>query len=342
MLCTIMDMVAVIFACIFFVLLLLVTGMHPERTQISRFELKRRSASGDKSASETLVREGYHENVETLLRLTGTFLLVIVILLAVVSWGWLGGIIAGVFVVLGYGALARTSLVRRCSSALYARIESYIIWFTQKISPGLRLLRDYMPHDESLQVTSREELIHLAQQSSGVLSTDELRLITSGLTFGDRHVSEIMTPRSVIDTVQKSELLGPLTLDELYKTGHSRLPVVDKDIDHIIGILYVQDLLTVTSGKTPTASQAMEAKVFYIREDQTLHHALSAFLRTHHHLFVVVNEYRETVGVLSLEDVIEALLGRKIVDEFDAHSNLRAVAERNIRGNNSPKSRTDV
>lgn len=342
MLCTIVDMVVVVFACIFFVLLLLVAGMHPEKARISRFELKRRSALGDKSADDTLVQEGYYENVETLLRLTSTLLLVIVILLSVVSWGWFAGIIVGVLIALCYGALARTSLVRRCSSMLYARIESYVIWFTQKISPGLRFLRDYIPHEEKSRVASREELIHLAQQSNDVLSADELRLITSGLTFGNRLVSEIMTPRSVIDTVQRSELLGPLTLDELYKTGHSRLPVIDKDIDHIIGILYVQDLLTVTSGKTPTAAQAMEAKVFYIREDQTLHHALSAFLRTHHHLFVVINEYRETVGVLSLEDVMEALLGRKIVDEFDAHSNLRIVAERNIHGNNSPKSRTDV
>lgn len=342
MLCTIVSMVAVVFTCIFFVLLLLVTGMRPQKTHISRFELQRRSNQGDKSADEMLIQEGHYENIETLLRLTGTLFLVVVILLSVVSFGWFGGIIMGVLVALSYGALARTSLVRRCSSMLYVRIEQNIIWFTQKISPGLRLLQNYMPHEDRLQVASREELIHLAQQSKGVLSANELQLITSGLTFGNRLVSEVMTPRSVVDTVKKSELLGPLTLDELYKTGHSRLPVVDKDIDHIIGILYVQDLLTVTSGKTPTAAQAMESKVFYIREDQTLHHALSAFLRTHHHLFVVVNEYRETVGVLSLEDVIEALLGRKIVDEFDAHSNLRAVAERNIHGNNSPKSHTDV
>ena len=86
----------------------------------------------------------------------------------------------------------------------------------------------------------------------------------------------------------------------------------------------------------------MEKRVFYIREDQTLQHALNAFIRTHHHLFVVVNEYRETVGVLSLEDVMEALLGHEIVDEFDAHDDLRKVAERNPRKNNQPTGHTNV
>ena len=337
-----MYMTASIFACIFFIILLLVTGMHPERTNVSHFELKRRASGGDKEADDILIQEGYHEDAETFLRLTSALLLVVTILLSVVSWGWVVGVIVGVLVVLCYGAIARTKPVRQVSKMLYRRISSYVIWLVQRISPGLRVLRDYTPQDTVMKVSSKEELLHIAKESVGVLSANERQLLVSGLTFSDRLVSEVMTPRSVVDTVKKTELLGPLTLDELYKTGHSRLPVIDGDIDHIIGVLYIQDLLTATSRKTPTAAEAMESKVFYIREDHTLQHALSAFLRTHHHLFIVVNEYRETVGVVSLEDVIEALLGRKIDDEFDAHSDLRAVAERNVRGNNSPKSHTDV
>lgn len=151
-----------------------------------------------------------------------------------------------------------------------------------------------------------------------------------------------MTPRAVVDTVNKKDLLGPLTLDTLYKTGHSRLPVMDGDIDHIVGVLHIQDLLKVSVDNTPTAEQAMEQRVYYIREDHTLDRALAAFLRTHHHLFVVINAYRETVGVMTLEDVMEALLGHKIIDEFDAHDNLRAVAARNPHGNNTPKVHTDI
>ena len=104
----------------------------------------------------------------------------------------------------------------------------------------------------------------------------------------------------------------------------------------------LKNLLTLDTKHSSTAEKAMEPKVYYIREDQTLQHALAAFLKTHHQLFVVVNEFRETVGLLSLEDVIEALIGQKIVDEFDAHDDLRAVALRNPRLNNHPEKRQDV
>jgi CBS domain containing-hemolysin-like protein len=152
-----------------------------------------------------------------------------------------------------------------------------------------------------------------------------------------------MTPRGVIDSISKKELLGPLVLDDLHKTGHSRFPVIDGDIDHVVGMLHIQDLLILDAKqRSNTVEKVMEPRVFYVREDQTLEHALTAFLRTRHHLFVVVNEFRETVGVLSLEDVIEVLLGRKIVDEFDAHDDLRAVAARNPRGNNEPQKHEDI
>lgn len=86
----------------------------------------------------------------------------------------------------------------------------------------------------------------------------------------------------------------------------------------------------------------MDKEVCFIREDQMLDEALAAFLKTQKLLFIVINEFRETVGILSLEDVMEALLGQKITDEFEQHSSLRAVAERNPRKNNSPVSARNV
>ena len=157
------------------------------------------------------------------------------------------------------------------------------------------------------------------------------KLILSGLSFDGRSVHEIMTPKSVVDTIQNTEMLGPLVLDDLHKTGHSRFPVVDGDIDHVVGVLYVHDVLTLDTSKKHTSKveTAMSKKVYYIREDHSLGQALTAFLSTHHHLFIVINEFRETVGIVTLEDTLEALLGRRIIDEFDAHDDMRAVAARN-------------
>jgi CBS domain containing-hemolysin-like protein len=135
-----------------------------------------------------------------------------------------------------------------------------------------------------------------------------------------------MTPRHDIIGISKTDFLGPLMLNDLHKVGHSWLPVMDGDLDHIIGILNIKGLMTLDKKKSVTVDKAMQSKVYYVRDDQTLHHALVALLHTHHHLLIVINEARETVGILTLEDIIEALLGRQIVDEFNEHDNIRAVA----------------
>jgi CBS domain containing-hemolysin-like protein len=328
---------------IVFSLLVVAAGITPRVSQISRFELERRKSSGDKAAELAMQRETLLVDVFSLQRVLLALFLVIFVVLSVVAFGWLFGIILSVIVALEYGRIARVGVWQRQSQKLYEKHEQSILRFVKKFAGILRLMRSITPEtNNSMRLSSREELHHLVETSGTLLSNDEKTLIAHSLTFNNRAVKEIMTPRGVIDSISYKELLGPLVLDDLHKTGHSRFPVVDGDIDHVVGMLHIQDLLTLDTKRSTTAGKAMEPRVFYVHEDQTLGHALTAFLRTRHHLFVVVNEFRETVGLLSLEDVIEALIGRKIVDEFDAHDDLRAVAAHNPRGNNHPENREDI
>jgi CBS domain containing-hemolysin-like protein len=310
---------------------------------MSLFELERRARENDTAAIKTLQRESLLGDILSLQRLVSAFLLVVFVALSIATFGWFFGVIIAVFIALEAGAIARVPLWRHPVQKLYEQHEADILHFIEKFASVFRLMRSSMPDvPQHEQLDSREELQHLVAQSGALLSGDEKKLIEHGLAFESRHVHEIMTPRGVIDSISKKELLGPLVLDDLHKTGHSRFPVTDGDIDHVVGMLQVHNLLTLDTKRSLTAEKAMEPRVFYIKEDQTLQHALAAFIRTHHHLFVVVNEYRETVGILSLEDVIEALLGRKIIDEFDTHDDLRVVAMRNPRANNHPDTREDV
>ena len=327
-----------------FILLLVVAAVRPVRTSLSGFELDRRIKHGDLAATVIRQREDLLGQVVTLQPVLTALLMVLVVLLSVATFGWLVGTLVAVVVALEYGAVARLSPVQRLSQKLYDRHEQFVFRLVKKSPAIFRLLR-HLPVNEASghqAIDSREELQHLVDQSGSILSPEEKKLIVHGLAFNQIMVSTVMTPRSVIDSIKKSEFLGPLTLDELHRTGHSRLPVIDADIDHVIGTLHLQSLLALDIKRSVTAEKAMEPRVFYIKGDQTLQHALAAFLRTHHHLFIVVNQYRETVGLLTLEDVIEALLGRKIVDEFDSHDDLRAVALRNPRANNHPEKREDV
>ena len=324
-------------------LVVMFASIVPFRSRFSVYERVRRSKEGDVAISRDIQREDTADDVAGVLRVVGALALVVFILLSLTTFGWLFGSFAAVAGVLLYGPVARLQPIHRTCQHLYERIEKPVLDFIVQHHGIFKFFRS-VPRDArgDVYIASREELLYTIEHLPQILSRDEQKLIRHGLEFSSVSVESVMTPRSVMDVIQKDEVLGPLILDELHKTGHNRFPVIDGDVDHVIGVLYTRNLLTLHDKKTHRAEELMSTPVHYIKENQTLDHALAAFLRTHHHLFIVVNEYRETVGILTLEDTIEALLGRKIVDEFDAHDDLRAVAARNPRGNNEPAKHTDV
>lgn len=328
---------------IIFLKLVTTAGIRPVRSQLSLFELDRRAEMGDAQAVAQRRRETLLLDILSLQRVIMALLLVAFIAISVAALGWLYGILLSVVVALEYSAIARLSYISGWANRFYVKYEPLLLRFVERFSGVLRFIRAASPQEVVAKLSSKQELEHLVAESESVLSTDERKLIINGLGFDEKKVHEIMTPKSVIESISKKEHLGPLVLNDLHNTGHSRFPVIDGDIDHVVGTLHIQDLLTIDAKRRSTSvEKAMEPRVFYIKEDQTLQHALAAFLRTHHHLFIVVNEFRETVGLLSLEDVVEALLGRKIIDEFDTHEDLRMVAGRNPRSNNHPRNHTDV
>jgi CBS domain containing-hemolysin-like protein len=324
-------MSGLLFICIVIVLgaMVVVSAISPTASQMSRFELKRRR---DETGLDRL-RTDLYGDVTSLQRVAIAVLLVVFVLLSVVAFGWLVGSIVSIVVALEYGALARLAPIRRFGQHTYDQYERAIFEWLAAHPTLTSLVRSVVPSERETRLDSKEELEHVIAGSNHILSDDEMKLIIASLSFEARQVREIMTPKSVIETIKKGEILGPLVLDDLHKTGHSRFPVIDGDIDHIVGILHIKDVLTLDTSKKHTSKveSAMNKHVHYIRDDHTLDQALSAFLSTHSHLFVVINEFRETVGILTLEDTLEALLGRSIIDEFDAHDDMRAVAARKAK-----------
>ncbi len=322
-------MLLFIFALVVLAALVFAASVSPKRSRFSQFELNRRKTNGE-SVSMDERREALYVDIISVQRVVQAVLLVGFVLLIVATFGWLFGGLIAVIVSLEYGMLSGVAAIRRFSANRYDTYETRIMTRIEQHQGLVRWLRSTVPVSERQTIDSREELEYLVTDSEGVLSSDEKKLILASLKFDGRAVSEVMTPKSVVDTVKRTEVLGPLVLDDLHKTGHSRFPVIDEDIDHIVGILYVRDVLTLDTSKnrTATVESAMSSRVHYIRDDHSLEQALKAFLSTHHHLFIVINEFRETVGIVTLEDTLEALLGRRIVDEFDAHDDMRAVATR--------------
>lgn len=323
------------------VLLIVIAGIDIPTGSLGKFERERRKNQGGREVE----RELAHADLVSIKHILVALLLSASVALAVAAFGWVVGLIVAAVVALEYGALARLAFVRGISDKLYLKVEPWLLAVSHKHSSVIRYVRVFSPESEEITLHSRDELVHVVTEAiNHIINEDEKKLILHGLEFPEKEVRDIMTPRSMIDAINRSEVLGPLVLDDLHKKGHSRIPVIEGDVDHMVGVLHLRDVIGVDSHKKHTAKveTAMESRVFYINERQTLDHALKAFIKTHHHLFVVVNEYRETVGLLTLEDVIEALLGKEIVDEFDAHDDLRAVASRHPRVNKSAEHMTDV
>lgn len=328
---------------IFLVGLLVSASFAPHRSRFSPFELARRKQTGEAAVDLDERRESLYGDIVSVQRVIQAVLLVGFVMSVVGALGWLTGGLIAVVVSLEYGMLASVGLVRNTGAKLYDKYEPDVLRLVNRHQAVVRWLRTTLPVAERRRIDSREELEHLVSKSTGVLADDEKKLILGSLKFDGRQVHEIMTPKSVVDTVKRTEILGPLVLDDLHKTGHSRFPVIDEDIDHVVGILYVRDVITLDTSKQHTSKveSAMSKRVYYIREDHTLDQALTAFLSTHHHLFIVINEFRETVGIVTLEDTLEALLGRRIIDEFDAHDDMRAVAARNAIKKTAPNRSSD-
>jgi CBS domain containing-hemolysin-like protein len=291
--------------------LILVAGMRVQPGIISRFELDRRLAAGDGHAKLQLRKLSLLPDVITLLQLSGLLLVIAMYALSVVAFGWAVGTIVALLVIALHGALGRIPPIKRVANRLLSIYEPHLLRFAERF-PGVMAVLRGVPSRllPELHVGSREELVHIIDRSGAHLTPTEQRLLRHALHFESLRVDDIMTRRGEIDTIDRKELLGPLVLDDLHKTGHSFFPVTNGGIDQVVGVLHIGDFLSLDNKRSLTAERAMSPHVERLRDDELVLSALRHLLRTHQHLLVVENDQHETVGVLTLHDIITALFGR--------------------------------
>lgn len=325
-----------------FLVLFALASVRPRRSSLNDFELRRRLDAGEEGALLEWRRSDLHTEVMTVRRISIAFMLVLGSTFLIAEYGWLWGLLGALVVTLFYNRIASFGIIHHPAQRLYDKYEENLLRFIERWQPKLRFLSGIADVQVDRSIASREELEHTFSQLGGLLTANERKMLSGVMHFEDKLVKDYMTPRSVMEAVGANELLGPLVLDNLHKTGHTHFPVFEGDIDHLVGILHIYSLFTLENKKSLAVKDAMEQRVFYINEDQTLDDALTACIKHRRHLLVVVNSYRETVGVITIEDAVEQLIGRKIVDQFTEHDDLRKVAERNPRQNNLTKSGIDV
>jgi putative hemolysin len=162
-----------------------------------------------------------------------------------------------------------------------------------------------------------EEIRSLVEsaEESGEFEAEETELIHSVLEFGDTVAREIMTPRTDLDAVIVDT--NPFDIVELIQTsGHSRIPIFEGTDDEIVGIVHAKDLLvTMLKGK-PVNLRSLMRPALYVTENKNIHELLAEMRHHRTQLAVVKDEFGGTSGIVTIEDIIEELVG-EIQDEYD-------------------------
>lgn len=207
-----------------------------------------------------------------------------------------------------------------------------LTWLMSKLFPLLdgivAFVRRHKPVIVHTGLYDRDDLLKLVEAQKGQadsrISPDTLELLSHVLTFGDKVVRDITIPSRMVRQVSADEPVGPVVISQLHDSGFSRFPVYSGSPGNIVGTLYLRDLVSLKH--TGKIGEVCQQDIYYVHEDHPLEQVLDAFLKTQHHMFIVVNSFEEFVGIITIEDILEQILGCKIVDEFDQYDDLRAVA----------------
>jgi len=199
-----------------------------------------------------------------------------------------------------------------------------IVWLCQ-------LMTRLIPQPENNDSISAEELQTIAALSrqSGEIGADQERVIFNILELGSRIVRDVMTPRTVTFTLDETLTVAEVMENKTPLSSHSRVPVYLGEADNVTGIIMRRDvLLAAAEQRYSTQLSTLKSPVHFVAETSPLNRVLVEFFEMHQHLFVVVDEYGAVTGVISMEDVLEEIVGREIMDESDKTKDMRELARK--------------
>jgi CBS domain containing-hemolysin-like protein len=296
---------------------------------------------------ETLVREGRtgaralaavvadrprHVNLLLLLRLvaeTAATVLLTVALARMITPVWAGILTAGaVMVVVSYvliGVGPRTlgrqhpyelgvaiAAPVRALATLLGPLTKLLILIGNAVTPG----KGFRQGPFSSEVELRE-LVDMAS-TSGVVDETERKMIHSVFELGDTLVREVMVPRPDVVWVERDVPVDKV-LRLALRSGYSRLPVLGENIDDVIGVAYLKDLVRAQSDQVEADDAVLTAVMrpaVYVPDSKRIDELLKEMQRTRNHMAIVVDEYGGTAGVVTIEDILEEIVG-EITDEYD-------------------------
>ncbi|MGA8181288.1 MAG: hemolysin family protein, partial [Desulfobacterales bacterium] len=231
------------------------------------------------------------------------------------------GVATGVmtFLILVFGEVLPKSIATR-NNVLIARMTIYpIYWFSVLCYPILIFLNFIPKLTGKIKKTpsvTEEELMTFVEvvEEEGEIKEEEKELIHNIFEFDDTNASEIMTPRGDMFVIEADEKPN---FEKIIESGFTRIPVIEGDVDHVVGILNIKDLFlhVITSGNEINVRKMMTPP-YFVPENKKLDKLLHQFKKRKHHLAIVVDEHGGVSGLITLEDALEEIVG-EISDETD-------------------------
>jgi len=191
-----------------------------------------------------------------------------------------------------------------------------LYWISNRLMARICALAGVSPLDARKMITEDEikKLVDHAQQE-GILETSEKEMIRSIFHFSETVVREIMTPRTDAICIDSNKTVLD-AIRVIRESGHSRIPVYEGSVDTIVGFAYAKDLLSVAGDAKQQAIRQFLRPAVFIPETQSIEMLLRELKNGRTHLAIVVDEFGTTAGLVTLEDVIEEIVG-EIRDEYD-------------------------
>ena len=265
--------------------------------------------------------------------------------LAIVFFGNIGiGIASGImiFTILVFGEIVPKSLAVANAETISKRVARPIEIISLVLFPLIKFFKMiiialyYLFGKKSLKVKkeiTQEDLITLidAGKDEGVIEEEEKKMIKNIFEFGDTMVKEVMIPRVDMAYISSDTKIGSI-LKLIKKMGHSRIPVYEDTIDNIIGILYAKDLLGIYE-QWYTSKEKFDLKeiireAYFVPENKKIDELLDIFQKDRIQIAIAVDEYGGTAGLVTMEDVVEEVVG-EIIDEYDKEIKLFEIIEEN-------------
>jgi len=261
------------------------------------------------------------------------------------------GIATGVmtFLILVFGEITPKGYCTKNAVEVSLKIGKPISWLMRLSSPLISLITAFTNRlitllggepKIGLPFVTEEEIKLLVSigEAEGTIEKEEKEMISGVFEFGETVAKEVMIPRIDIDRIEATKPLEE-AMGLVLQTGHSRTPVYDENIDNIIGILFTKDLLRyMKEGKGGMAVKEGMREAIFIPESKALPELLKEMREKRNQMAIVVDEYGGTEGLITLEDILEEIVG-EILDEYDVEE---AGIQKQPDGSVRIDARTDI